>query len=217
VFTGIIEATGNIESMTAMGNDLRMAIVSKSLDLDDVQLGDSIAINGVCLTVTSLHRAGFDVDVSTETLRCTTLSILVAGAQVNLEKALLPTTRLGGHLVSGHVDGIAMVVACREEGRSQRIDFELPENLARYIAAKGSVCIDGVSLTINTVNGCLFSVNIIPHTQEKTVINQYGIGDRVNIEVDIIARYLERLLGLSGSGKTIDMAMLERSGFIDRR
>ncbi len=217
MFTGIIEATGNIESMTAMGNDLRMAIVSKSLDLDDVQLGDSIAINGVCLTVTSLHRAGFDVDVSTETLRCTTLSILVAGAQVNLEKALLPTTRLGGHLVSGHVDGIAMVVACREEGRSQRIDFELPENLARYIAAKGSVCIDGVSLTINTVNGCLFSVNIIPHTQEKTVINQYGIGDRVNIEVDIIARYLERLLDLSGSGKTIDMAMLERSGFIDRR
>lgn len=216
MFTGIIEDVGHIAAVTSTGNDLSMTIVSNSLDLGDVNLGDSIAINGVCLTVTSCNKTGFDVDVSAETLACTTFAALKTGDPVNLEKALLPTTRLGGHLVSGHVDGIGSVIASRNEGRSRRIDFELPSKLARYVAAKGSVCIDGVSLTINTVEGSVFSVNIIPHTQDNTIINHYKVGDQVNIEVDIIARYLERLLGMGDNDKAIDIAMLERSGFIDR-
>jgi len=214
MFTGIVEAVGQIASVASTGKDLRLTISSDTLSLTDVSPGDSIAINGVCLTVINLLKTGFDVDVSSETLVCTTLDTLAAGSFVNLEKALLPTTRLGGHLVSGHVDGVATVVASCVDGRSQRIDFEVTAELARYLAAKGSVCVDGVSLTINAVNSAVFSVNIIPHTQEQTIINAYRLGTRVNIEVDIIARYLERLLGITENQTAIDIDVLKSSGFI---
>jgi len=213
MFTGIVEAVGQIASVASRADDVRLTVVSDSLDINDVKLGDSIAINGVCLTVVALQGRGFDADVSGETLSCTTFSELAAGHSVNLEKALLPTTRLGGHLVSGHVDGIATVSAGRDEGRSRRIDFTVPESLSRYIAAKGSVCIDGVSLTVNEVTGNNFSVNIIPHTQEQTIIDQYQAGSRVNLEVDIIARYLERMLGSDSAASAIDASLLQRAGF----
>lgn len=215
MFTGIVQAVGQIAAVAARGDDIRMTVVSDTLGFADVKLGDSIAINGVCLTVVALQGKGFDADVSGETLSCTTFAELAAGNSVNLEKALLPTTRLGGHLVSGHVDGIAEVSTCRDDGRSQRIDFTVPEALARYIAAKGSVCVDGVSLTVNEVSGNSFSVNIIPHTQEQTITNQYQPGTRVNIEVDIIARYLERLLGSGASDSAIDQSLLRRAGFVN--
>jgi len=213
MFTGIVEALGQVATLTSRGNDLRMAIVSDALDMSDVKAGDSIAINGVCLTVIELHRAGFDVDVSSETLACTTIGDLAAGAAVNLEKALLPTTRLGGHLVSGHVDAVAVVSDCHDDGRSRRISIEVPAELSRYLAAKGSVCVDGVSLTVNDVRGNRFSVNIIPHTQQQTIIAQYRPGTRVNIEVDVIARYLERLLNDSNHATGIDRDLLRRTGF----
>jgi len=213
MFTGIVEAVGQIASVASRADDVRMTVVSDKLNFGDVKLGDSIAINGVCLTVVALQGQGFDADVSGETLSCTTFSELVAGHSVNLEKALLPTTRIGGHLVSGHVDGIATVSACRDEGNSRRIDFTVPEALSRYIVSKGSICIDGVSLTVNEVTGNHFSVNIIPHTQEQTIINQYQTGHRVNIEVDIIARYLERMLGSADATLAIDSSLLQRTGF----
>jgi riboflavin synthase len=213
MFTGIVEAVGQIASVASRADDVCLTIVSDSLDFSDVKPGDSIAINGVCLTVVALQGMGFDVDVSAETLSCTNIGALAAGHSVNLEKALLPTTRLGGHLVSGHVDGIAVVSACHDEGSSRRIDFTLPEKLSRYIAVKGSVCIDGVSLTVNEVQGNVFSVNIIPHTRGQTVVDLYQPGSRVNLEVDLIARYLERLLGTSDSESAVDAALLQRAGF----
>lgn len=217
MFTGIIQAVGRIATRASLEGDVRLTIVSDGLDFSDVKSGDSIAVNGVCLTVVALQGKGFDVDVSTETLSCTTFEHLAAGCSVNLEKALLPTTRLSGHLVSGHVDGVARVSACADEGRSQRIDFTLSDDLSRYIASKGSVCVDGVSLTVNEVSGNHFSVNIIPHTQEQTIFQHYHPGTQVNIEVDIIARYLERLITAEAPDKTspvIDSALLQRAGFI---
>lgn len=213
MFTGIVEAVGQVATLTSRGNDLRMAIVSDDLDMADVKAGDSIAINGVCLTVIGLQKSGFDVDVSAETLACTTIGDLAAGAAVNLEKALLPTTRLGGHLVSGHVDAVAVVSDCRDDGRSRRISIEVSTELSHYLVAKGSVCVDGVSLTVNDVCGNRFSVNIIPHTQQQTIIAQYRPGTRVNIEVDVIARYLERLLNERDHATGIDLDLLRRSGF----
>jgi riboflavin synthase len=213
MFTGIIQAVGQIAAVAARADDMRLTVVSETFDISDVNPGDSIAINGVCLTVVELQSKGFEADVSAETLSCTTFSDLAAGDSVNLEKALLPTTRLGGHLVSGHVDGIATVTGCRDVGQSRRIDFSVPAVLSRYIAVKGSVCIDGVSLTVNEVKGHSFSVNIIPHTQQQTISNQYQSGSRANIEVDIIARYLERLLGVGSDGSVIDLALLQRTGF----
>jgi riboflavin synthase len=218
MFTGIVETVGQVASLASRGQDLQMAIVSDDLDLTDVKSGDSIAINGVCLTVVGLQQKGFDVDVSAETLSCTTFTDLAAGAPVNLEKALLPTTRLGGHLVSGHVDAIACVTDCHDDGRSLRLTIETPAELTRYLAAKGSVCVDGVSLTINTVQEHCFTVNIIPHTRESTIIGHYRPGTRVNIEVDIIARYLERLLlGDNGAITAVDRELLRRTGFADTR
>jgi len=213
MFTGIVEAVGQVATLTPRGNDLRMSVVSDELDMADVKPGDSIAINGVCLTVIELQRLGFDVDVSTETLACTTIGDLAAGASVNLEKALLPTTRLGGHLVSGHVDAVAVVSDCHDDGRSRRIAIEVPGELSRYLADKGSVCVDGVSLTVNEVRGNRFSVNIVPHTQQQTIIAQYHPGTRVNIEVDIIARYIERLLNGGDNTSGIDRDLLRRTGF----
>jgi len=194
VFTGIIEAIGHIVTLRPQGVDLRMRVVGGKLDLGAVRVGDSIAVSGVCLTVTALPGDGFEADVSGETLARSTFSSLVPDARVNLECALTPNTRLGGHLVSGHVDGVGRVVQCRRDGQSLRVDIMAPAQLAKYIAEKGSICVDGVSLTVNAVRGAEFGVNIIPHTSQETTLGELQPGQAVNLEVDIIARYLERLL-----------------------
>lgn len=211
MFTGIIRAKGRIESMTPVGGDIRLRVTSDGMPWHDYDVGESIAVNGVCLTAVALHNNGFDTDVSTETLSVTALKSLVEGAEVNLEPALAAGERLGGHLVSGHVDCMATVVAMEEDARSIRFEFELPGDYARYVARKGSICIDGVSLTINEVKANRFSVNIIPHTAEVTIIGDYSVGTIVNIEVDLVARYLERLLMKDDGG--LDMNKLREHGY----
>jgi riboflavin synthase len=194
MFTGIIQAVGQIQAIESQGGDVRMRINTGKLALDDVQLGDSIATNGVCLTVIELPGDGYVADVSGETLAKTTLDRLKVGTPVNLEKALTPTTRLGGHLVSGHVDGVGEVVSRGEAGRSIKFVIRAPDALARYIANKGSICVEGISLTVNEVRGAEFDLNIVPHTLQETTMQYLQAGNPVNLEVDIIARYLERLL-----------------------
>ena len=216
MFTGIIEATGHIKSIRETGGDWRVTVSSAALDLSDVKLGDSISVNGVCLTALNISANDFSADVSRETLACTTLQGLHEGAQVNLEKALTPQSRLGGHIVSGHVDGIAELLSRKADGRSERLEFRVPQELARYIAHKGSVCLDGVSLTVNAVKACEFGVNIIPHTAERTTLQGLQPGSQVNLEVDVISRYLERLLQggeleKASAGLTLDQ--LTKAGF----
>jgi len=217
MFTGIIQALGKVQGTTRNGADVRLRIASGELDLTAVAVGDSIAVSGVCLTAIALHQDGFSADVSAETLGCTTLGTVQIGDPVNLEKALTLAAPLGGHLVSGHVDGVAAVKHRREVGRSVRYVIEVPAALARYIAAKGSVCIDGVSLTVNGVEGNAFEVNIVPHTLRMTTLGILAEGDRVNIEVDLIARYIERLLLGGGSVKPegVSRELLERYGFFN--
>ena len=193
MFTGIILDVGNIAKIESHGNDIRAQIQTQNLSLQGFKPGDSIAVNGVCLTAIELDTNTFSVDISAETLNCTTLGNIAGGSRVNLETALTPSTALGGHLVSGHVDGVGHVEAFHDDGRSTRYEFTSPIALAKYIAAKGSIAIDGVSLTVNTVEQNRFSINIIPHTMEKTIFADYQVGSEVNLEVDIIARYLERL------------------------
>lgn len=212
MFTGIIQTVGRIARLEPRGGDVRLHLDIAALDLSDVQLGDSIAVSGVCLTAIALGGHGFAADVSNETLSLTTLGQLKAGDPVNLEKALRLADRLGGHLVSGHVDGVGKVVSITPDARSQRWVFEVPTNLARYIAAKGSICIDGTSLTVNEVAGTRFGVNLIPHTVEHTAFHAKRAGDAVNIEVDVIARYVERLVG-SGEAPRLDEAFLKQHGF----
>ncbi len=217
MFTGIIEAVGEIAALEPSGADMRLYIRTGKLDLGDVQLGDSIAVSGVCLTAVDLPGDGFWADVSGETLACTILGSFNVGTRVNLEKALTPTTRLGGHLVSGHVDGVGEVVERRADGRSERFRIKAPDALAKYIAEKGSVCVDGVSLTVNAVEGALFDLNIVPHTLQETTIDSYAAGRKVNLEVDVIARYLERLLQgdrAAQSGSNITEAFLAEHGFM---
>jgi riboflavin synthase len=194
MFTGLIQAIGKISAIEKSGSDQRIEIYSDKLDFATVDNGHSISVNGVCLTVTGLHDRRFSVDVSGETLSCTTLGELGIGHEVNLEQSLTPSSRLGGHFVSGHVDGVGLIETRREEGRSIRFTVSAPGSLARYIAGKGSICVDGVSLTVNHVSGHKFDVNIIPHTLQETIIKYYKPGTRINLEVDLIARYLERLL-----------------------
>lgn len=194
MFTGIIAGLGRVSERRDVDGDARLLIDTGSLPLDKPQLGESIAVNGVCLTVQEWQDGAFWADASAETLRLTTLGELQSGSAVNLERALAAGERLGGHLVSGHVDGVAAIVACRDEARSRQFEIEAPAELAQYIARKGSVTLDGVSLTVNDVTGQRFSVNIIPHTQEMTIISEWGVGRRINLEVDVVARYLERLL-----------------------
>jgi len=194
MFTGIIEAVGSIAAMQPRGGDQRVRVQTGKLDLGDVALGDSIAVSGICLTVVELPGDGFWADVSGETLTRTAFAALRVGSQVNLEKALTPTTRLGGHLVSGHVDGVGTVESRDTEARSVRFGIRAPDALARYIAEKGSICVDGVSLTVNAVDGAVFSLNIVPHTLAETTLDAMQVGSRVNLEVDQIARYLERLV-----------------------
>lgn len=204
MFTGIIQAVGTLHQIETRGSDARMVIKSGNLDLSDVSLGDSIAVNGVCLTVIALTDATFTVDVSAETLRCTEgFSVgaknnlgttgFLPDAEVNLEKAMRPIDRLGGHIVSGHVDGVGTVAVFQPEGESHRLEIDAPANLARYIAAKGSITVQGVSLTVNTVSGVRFAINLIPHTLAHTTLKHLKPGSRVNLEIDMVARYVERL------------------------
>ncbi|MEA3639000.1 MAG: riboflavin synthase [Lamprobacter sp.] len=194
MFTGIIEAVGRVEALEDRGGDQRIRIDAGALDLSQVSIGDSVAVNGVCLTAVELTPRGFAADISRESLSLTTLGKLKVGARVNLEQALRLSTPLGGHLVSGHVDGVGTLLEVREDARSWRLQIHAPGELARYVAVKGSICIDGTSLTINKVKGAVFELNIVPHTLATTIIDEYRVGSLVNLEVDLIARYLERLL-----------------------
>lgn len=191
MFTGIIQAVGKIHDFEARGSDARMVIAAGDLDLGDVATGDSIAVNGVCLTTIALTPTSFTVDVSAETLRCT--EGFVPGAEVNLEKAMRPIDRLGGHIVSGHVDGVGTVARFEAVGESHRLEIDAPADLARYIAPKGSITVQGVSLTVNHVAGVRFDINLIPHTLAMTTLKHLQPGSRVNLEIDMVARYVERL------------------------
>jgi riboflavin synthase len=195
MFTGIIEGIGRIAVLEQRGGDVRLRVEAGNLPFDHVQLGESIAVNGVCLTVIEFDATSFAADASNETLSLTTLGRLQAGATVNLERAMRPTDRLGGHLVSGHVDGVGHVLAIADDARAQRWRFATPRPLLRYIAKKGSVCVDGVSLTVNEVDGEGFEVALVPHTITHTAFAQTKVGDAVNLEIDLVARYVERLLG----------------------
>lgn len=215
MFTGIIQAKGQLQESRETGGDRRLVFHAGGLSLQEVQKGDSIAVNGCCLTAVELDDQTFAADVSLESLQRTTLGALKPGSAVNLEKALTLSTPLGGHLVSGHVDGVGEVLVREPAARSERWRFRTPEALARYIAEKGSITIDGISLTVNEVAGCEFEVNIVPHTSAVTTLGEYQPGQTVNIEVDLVARYLERLLAgdVTASGG-VSEDLLRRSGFL---
>jgi riboflavin synthase len=217
MFTGIILALGQIRKLEPKGGDLRLTIATGKLPMGGTQLGDSIAVSGVCLTAVALGGDWFAADVSRETLSRTTLGEAGIGAAVNLEPALTPSTRLGGHIVSGHVDGVGTVLERYPDGRSERFVIEAPAELAKYIAEKGSICVDGISLTVNQVDGARFGINIVPHTLAETTLGETRPGKRVNLEVDLIARYLEHLLlgekaAVPGGG--ISLELLQNSGFL---
>lgn len=223
MFTGIIAAVGTVAAREDVQGDMRLYIRTGALDLTDVQLGDSIATNGVCLTATELPGDGFWADVSRESLAHTRLEALAIGDSVNLEKALMPTSRLGGHIVTGHVDGIGTIVERRADARSIYFSVEAPAAIAKYIAAKGSITVDGVSLTVNSVSGRTFALNIVPHTAQETLIEQYQVGTQVHLEVDIIARYMERLLlagqddhAESEQSSGLTLSKLAEHGFMKR-
>ncbi|OUS37780.1 riboflavin synthase subunit alpha ['Osedax' symbiont bacterium Rs2_46_30_T18] len=222
MFTGIIEAIGQIAAVQMQQGDLQLHIRTGELDLADVAIGDSIATNGVCLTVIDLPGDGFWADVSRETLIHTRFESLQVGERVNLEKALLPSTRMGGHIVTGHVDGIGEIVEKNQDARSIRYNVRAAEGISHYIAAKGSITVDGVSLTVNSVATDTFSLNIVPHTAAQTLMIDYQLGTKVHLEVDIIARYMERLLTAGSRAKTaqnyqpsgLDLAKLAEFGFL---
>lgn len=193
MFTGIVSAKGALERKTDLGGDCRLKFSCTDVGLEGARPGDSICVSGTCLTMLDPDGDGFSADVSQETLALTTLGTLDEGQSVNLELALAAGDRLGGHLVTGHVDGMARLVSRHPDARAERLEFEVPTSLARYVARKGSVCLDGVSLTVNEVDGCNFSVCLIPHTLEVTTLGDLQSGDPVNLEVDLVARYLERL------------------------
>ena len=212
MFTGIIAALGEITALQPKGGDLKLVINAGKLDCGDVKLGDSIAINGVCLTVVDMDNQQLSFDVSQETITRSSLAQLKTGSQVNLEKALAVGERLGGHFVSGHVDGLGQIDSIKEFARSWQIAVNVPSELQRYIAEKGSICIDGASLTVNKVTAKGFEVNIIPHTLQETIIKDYKVSSKVNLEVDLIARYLERLLPAQESKLTPDF--LKQHGYL---
>jgi riboflavin synthase len=222
VFTGIIEACGKIAATEMRGGDLRLTGHSAELPMAEVKLGASIATNGVCLTVVELLADGYWADVSRETLAHSSFAHAKAGQNVNLERAMLASSRFDGHIVSGHVDGVGRIVSCEKDARSVRLRVEAPADLARYIATKGSICVDGVSLTVNRVEGQVFELNIVPHTAAQTIIQTYRPGTAVNLEVDVVARYLERLLQVQsgadgGAEKGVSMATLAENGFLTAR
>jgi riboflavin synthase len=223
MFTGIIESIGHVKSMQPVGGDIRLTIESDDLDFSDVKLGDSIASNGICLTVVAMGSNYYSVDVSRETIARTALESLKPGHIVNLEKAMLPTTRFGGHIVAGHVDGVGVINKVEKDARSIYIEIEIPKELAHYTATKGSITVDGISLTTNLVRDNIVSLNIIPHTAQVTNIGKHWLlGNKVNIEVDIVARYLERLINkdnrsantISNPQTDITEAFLADNGFM---
>ncbi|PRD19045.1 UNVERIFIED_CONTAM: ribE [Trichonephila clavipes] len=216
MFTGIIEATGKIVELSQKQGDLAIRIQSANLDMEDVKLGDSIATNGVCLTVVAKHSDGFSADLSNETISLTGFAHYKKGQTVNLEKAMQPVSRLGGHLVSGHVDGIATVESISPNARATEYWLSTDNDLMKYIPYKGSVCIDGISLTVNEVEQNRFKLTIVPHTAEQTTIAEFQVGTQVNLEVDQIARYLERLIkgAEQPSRSDISMSLLAQAGFI---
>lgn len=217
MFTGIIEATGTVERIFPKSGDLSLRIHCGAMSMDDVQLGDSIAVNGVCLTVVRFDARSFDADVSRESLAHTRLAEFKPGTRVNLEKALTLSTRLGGHLVSGHVDGLGKIVNIARDGRSWRYEIQVAEALLPYIAEKGSITVDGASLTVTGLVSNGFCLNIVPHTMANSIIEDYDSGTHVHVEVDLIARYTERLLGLNRDATKpksgIDAAFLLQNGF----
>lgn len=221
MFTGIIEATGKIVAIIPTQGDVRLKVASEQLDFSDVNLGDSIASNGICLTVVEKGKDWYSVDVSRETLNKTAMQHWQIGDTVNLEKAMLPTTRFGGHIVTGHVDTTGTVQLIKNDSRSIYIEIEIPDEFAKYVATKGSVTVDGISLTSNLVQGNIISLNIIPHTAQVTNISrQWKIGTKVNIEVDVVARYLERLLTANSldnssklTSKGITLEFLSENGY----
>lgn len=217
MFTGIIQTVGEVRQLDARDGDLRVVVGCGDLDMSAVALGDSIAVSGVCLTAVAMSGDSFTADVSAETVSCTTLGEFGVGTRVNLEMAMTPTTRLGGHLVSGHVDGVGEVKRRWQDGRSERFRIAAPKGLAKYIAAKGSICVDGISLTVNAVEGSEFELNIVPHTLAATTMAEFKAGRRVNLEVDIIARYLERLLSADAAtaeGGGVTRELLVARGFL---
>lgn len=216
MFTGIIETIGTVKSTKKVGGDVRITVNAPDFSSRAVNLGDSIAINGVCLTVIEHSGADFAFDVSLESINHSLIGEWQQGVKVNLEMALLPTTRLGGHLVSGHVDGLATLVSLTEDARSWRMEFKVPGTLKKYVAKKGSITINGTSLTVNSVDNNLFDINVIPHTFEVTTLGGLAVGDQVHIEVDLIARYLERLLTgdvTEATSSNLNEAFLADHGF----
>ncbi|AZZ99175.1 riboflavin synthase [Pseudoalteromonas sp. R3] len=217
MFTGIIEATGTLTELVLKQGDLSARVTSTTLNMDDVQLGDSIATNGVCLTVIEKFADGFRADVSNETLKLTRFGEYQVGQRVNLEKALQPISRLGGHLVSGHVDGVAEVVAVKPNARATEYWLKAPAHLMKYIPYKGSVAIDGISLTVNELDEDKFKLTIVPHTAQETTIADFKVGTLLNLEVDQIARYLERLVHgvpTETEQSTLTTSLLAKAGFI---
>ena len=204
MFTGIIEAVGRVASIDERGGDVRLCIATQELDRSDVSAGDSISTSGVCLTAVQWNELGFVADVSRETINRTTLGGLAPGALVNLEKAMLPTSRFGGHMVTGHVDGMGHIVNINNSGRATTYQLQAPTDLSRYIAVKGSITVDGVSLTVNDVDDRLFRLDIVPHTADVTTFSHFRVGDRVNLEVDLVARYLESLLQAGSNTVAMD-------------
>lgn len=220
MFTGIIEALGTITKLDNRGTDIRLTVSSQTLDMSDVALGDSIATNGVCLTVTELGDNYYCADVSAETIKLTGFAHYATGSIVNLEKAMRPTDRFGGHIVSGHVDGVGTVSNIIKHAEYIEFWVKAPEEIAKYIAHKGSITVDGISLTVNEVNGAEFMLWIIPHTLKETIMGSYKVGTAVNLEVDVIARYLERLMlgdkAARPTKKGIDLAFLAENGFLKK-
>ena len=224
MFTGIIEAVGTIKAININGQGARLVIATNQLDMSDVKLGDSIAANGICLTVVDYDAAtnngSYSADVSNETLQRTGFAHYNVGRQVNLEKAMLASTRFGGHIVSGHVDGVSEVLSITNNGNSIEYWLSIPKELAHYIAEKGSVTVDGTSLTVNSLADGKFRLTIVPHTVKETIFAHYNVGTKVNLEVDLIARYLERLLTKESSSNTatsksnVTESLLQKAGFI---
>ncbi|MDV7105001.1 riboflavin synthase [Vibrio sp. TH_r3] len=215
MFTGIIEAVGELTAITAKGEDISITVASGKLDLSDVKVGDSIATNGVCLTVVSHDSTSYTADLSVETLNLTGFTQYQVGDKVNLEKAMLPTTRFGGHIVSGHVDGVGVILERNPVGRAIEFWVEMPNNITKYVAYKGSITVDGISLTVNALRKNAFKITIVPHTSDETTIDNFQVGRKVNLEVDVLARYMERLLQGNSQQQesTITMDFLQQNGF----
>lgn len=217
MFTGIVEAVGQLTAITPKGEDVTITVNIGKLDMSDVKLGDSIATNGVCLTVVDFNDTSYSADLSLETLKKSGFADYKAGDKVNLEKAMLPTTRFGGHIVSGHVDGVGEIVERNIVGRAIEFWVELPEELNKYVAEKGSITVDGISLTVNDLRKNAFKLTIVPHTTQETTIDSFQVGRKVNLEVDVLARYLERLLQAREQAKQpesrLTMEFLQQNGF----